>query len=128
MAGGSWDFNTAFEFGGFEPNIDDAEDFKLSTSENSKRFGSPLSEKAIDQAISNQVPEKTRKATQWAVSVFCSWCDARGIENVHDGIEKMSSSVLAELLPRFVMEARRQDETPYPATLMQLVAGIQRYF
>ena len=27
------------------------------------------------------------------------------------------------------MEAHRQDETPYPpATLMQLVAGIQRYF
>ena len=58
MAGGSWDFNTAFEFGGFEPNIDDAEDFKLSTSE---RFGSPLSEKAIDQAISDRVPEKNTK-------------------------------------------------------------------
>ena len=41
----------------------------------------------------------------------------------------MAIEVLADLLPRFVMEARRQDETPYPpATLMQLVAGIQRHF
>ena len=33
------------------------------------------------------------------------------------------------MLPRFVMEAHHQDETPYPpATLMQLVAGIQRHF
>jgi len=41
----------------------------------------------------------------------------------------MAIEVLADLLPRFVTEARHQDETPYPpATLMQLVAGIQRRF
>jgi len=41
----------------------------------------------------------------------------------------MAIEVLADLLPRFVMEACRQDEAPYPpATLMQLVAGIQRHF
>ena len=32
----------------------------------------------------------------------------------------MTIEVLADLLPRFVMEARRKDETPYPpATLMK---------
>ena len=41
----------------------------------------------------------------------------------------MAIEVLANLLARFVMQARRQDETPYPpATLMQLDAGIQRHF
>ena len=37
----------------FELNIDDSDDFDLSSSENSKRFGSPLSQKALDQAISD---------------------------------------------------------------------------
>ena len=61
-----------------------------------------------------------------AVSVFRAWCDARGVK---DAPEKLSIDMLADLLPRFVMEARRQDETPYPpATLMQIVAGIQRHF
>ncbi len=125
MEEGGWGFN-ALNFDEFEPNIDDSEDFKLTTSENSKRFGSPLSAKAIDRAIADRVPEKTRKTTQWAMSVFRSWCDARSI---NEPTEKLSSDMLADLLRRFVMEARRQDETPYPpATLMQIVAGIQRYF
>jgi len=63
---------------------------------------------------------------QWAVSVFGEWCDAHGVK---DATENMAIEVLADLLPRFVMEACRQDETTYPlATLMQLVAGIQRHF
>ena len=66
-----WGFN-AFKFDDFESNIDDPEDFNLGSIENSKRFGPPLSEKALalDQAISDRIPEKTRKTTQWAVSVF----------------------------------------------------------
>jgi len=48
---GGWGLN-AFEFDDFEPNIDDSEDFNLGSTENSKRFGPPLSEKALDQAIS----------------------------------------------------------------------------
>ena len=100
---GGWGFN-AFEFDDFEPNIDDSEDFNLGSTENSKQFGPPLSEKALDQAISDLMPEKTRKTTQWAVSVFRAWCDARGVE---DATENMAIEVLADLLPRFVMEARR---------------------
>ena len=122
---GGWGFN-AFEFDDFEPNIDDSEDFNLGSTENSKRFGPPLSEKALDQATSDRIPEKTRKTTQWAVSVFPAWCDARGVK---DATENMTIEVLADLLLRFVMEAHCQNETPYPpATLMQLLAGIQRHF
>lgn len=126
MEEGGWGFN-ALNFDEFVPNIDDSEDFKLTTSENSKLFGSPLSTKAIDHAIADRVPEKnTKRTTQWAMSVFRSWCDARSI---NEPTEKMSSDMLADLLPRFVMEARHHDETPYPpATLMQIVVGIQCYF
>ena len=78
-----------------EPNIEDSEDFDLSSSKNSKQFGSPLPEKALDQAISDRIPAKPRKATQWAVSVFCAWCDAR---DVKDAPEKLSIDMLVDLL------------------------------
>ena len=121
---GVWGFN-AFKFDDFEPNVDDSEDFNLGSTENSKRFGPPLSVKALDQAISDHIPEKTRKTMQWAVSVFRAWCDAC---RVKDATENMAIELLADL-PSFVMEACHQDETPYPpATVMQLVAGIQRHF
>ena len=45
-----------------------------------------------------------------------AWCDAHGVK---DATENMAIEMLTDLLLRFVMEARRQDETPYPpATLM----------
>ena len=80
------------------------EDFNLGSTENSKQFGPPLSEKALDQAISDRIPEKTRKTRQWAVSVFCAWCDACGVK---DAKENIAIVVLVDLLPRFVMEVRR---------------------
>ena len=79
---GGWGVN-AFEFDDFETNIDDSEDFNLGSTENSKRFGPPLSEKALGQAIRDRIPEKTQKTTQWAVSVFHAWCDARGVKECH---------------------------------------------
>jgi len=95
---------TAFEFDDFEPNIDDSEDFNLGSTENSKQFGPSLTEKALDQAISDRIPEKIRKTMQWAVSVFRAWCDACGVK---DATENMAVVVLVDLLPRFVMEVRR---------------------
>ncbi len=53
-------------------DLDDAEDFKLSKADNSKRFGLSMSAKAIDVAIQSRIPEKTRKTTEWVVSVFRS--------------------------------------------------------
>ena len=59
------------------------EDFNLGSTENSKRFGPTLLEKALDQAIRDCIPEMTRKTMQWAVSVFRAWCDARGVKECH---------------------------------------------
>jgi len=83
---GGWGFN-AFEFDDFEPNINNSEDFNLESTENSKQFGPPLLEKALDQAVSDRILEKTRKTTQWAVCVFRAWCDAR---RVKDATENMA--------------------------------------
>ena len=107
-------------------DFDDKEDFALSNAENLERFGPAISEEAIDQAIRERVPEKTRKATAWAMSVFKTWFDTRGVAG---SIDTLSENALAELLPRFIMEARRQDQNPYPPrTVMQFVSGIQRHF
>ncbi len=55
---------------GFTPDLDDAEDFQLSMAENSDRFGQPISDEALDEAIAKRVPYKTPKTTEWVVSVF----------------------------------------------------------
>ena len=60
------------------------------------------------------------------MSVFRTWFRTRGVAG---SVDELSEDGLAELLPRFIMEARRQDQNPYPPrTVMQLVAGIQRSF
>ncbi len=89
----------------FTPDLDDAEDFQLSKAENSGRFGQPIS----DEAIAKRVPYKKWKTTEWVVSVFQLWSVARGIAK---DITELGVDQLADLLPRFVMEARRQDKTP----------------
>ncbi len=109
----------------FTPDLDDVEDFQLSEAENSDRCGQPISDEALDEAIVKRVPYKTRKTTKWVVSVFRSWFVARGIAK---DITELGADQFANLLPRFVMEARRQDKTPYPPRmLVMLVAGIQRH-
>ncbi len=107
------------------PDLDDAEDFQLSKGANVERFGPSMPKDALDEAIRQRIPLKTQKTTQWAVSVFRLFCNAREIS---DSIENLPVEKLAELLPHFVMEARRQDGTPYPPnTLVMLVSGIQRH-
>ncbi len=111
--------------GNSSPDLDDAEDFQLSKAATIERFGPAISTDAIDEAIALRIPEKTKKTTEWVLSVFRSWCGARGVK---DRVENLSTEEVARLLPNFVMEARRQDGTPYPPnTLVMLVAGIQRH-
>ena len=88
-------------------------------------FGQGTSKEMIDDAILTRIPKKTHQTTQWAVSVFRSWSITREVKKP---FEKLSDEELAELMPHFVMEARRQDKSPYPPnTLVQLVSGIQRH-
>ena len=59
------------------------------------------------------------------MSVFRAWCEVRG---VRAKVEALSVKELSELFPCFIMEARRQDGSPYPPnTLVVLIAGIQRH-
>ena len=61
----SWEFNALdFDKIGERPaptDLDDNEDFQLSHAENSERFEPPMSDHAIDTAIRQRIPEKTRR-------------------------------------------------------------------
>ena len=106
-------------------DFDDKEDFQLMKAQQNERFGVPVSDADVDRAIAERVPEKTRRQTAWAVSVFQSWCVARGEQS---DIVTMDAGTMQQKLCRFILEVRRQDGAPYPAkTLYSIVAGIQRF-
>ena len=52
-------------------DLDDAEDFQLSSDENRERF-ERTTDRDIEKAIDERVPKKTCQTTKWAVSVFCA--------------------------------------------------------
>ena len=127
MAGpsGGHQWEDVFEFLQSEVDFDDCEDFRLSRDQQLLRFGLPKSSDDVDRAIAARVPEKTRRQTSWAMSVFGSWCEARREQS---DILNMDVSTMQEKLCRFLLEARRQDGAPYPAkTLYSIIAGIQRF-
>ncbi len=67
---------------------------------NSDRFGQPISDEALDEAIVKSVHYKTWKTTDWVVSVFRFWSVARAI--VKD-ITELGVDQLVDLLPCFVI-------------------------
>ena len=102
-----FEWENVFSPGNFDPtNVDDVEDFQLSREESDLRFGPSLTSKEVDHAIRDRIPEKTRRSTQWAVSIFRAWCQVHGVKKK---VEVLSVKKLSELLPLFVIEARRQD-------------------
>ena len=105
--------------------IDDAEDFELTEKESEQQFGQACSSSDVTAAIANRIPQNTKLSTCWAHSVWKSWSNIRGITQP---LQEIPAKELNEFLSRFVLEARRQDDSPYPATsLYQLVCGLQRY-
>ena len=76
MEGEAWGFNAI----DFESNIEDSMSVAAKTA-NCTIWISLRESIALDQAISDRLPTKPRKATQWAVSVFRAWCDARGFKD-----------------------------------------------
>ena len=77
------------------------------------------------QVIQSRIPKKTLQTTKWAYGIWNSWCKTR---NISDELTQMTASRMDELLPQFIMEARRQDSEVYPPkTLFQIIASLQRH-
>ena len=108
-----------------EVDLDDKEDFELSAKENMERFRNLVSDHDVARAIERRIPEKTKQTTRWAFCVWSSWCQTR---HVTQPLHEMPLQVIDKHLSRFILEARRQDGSPYPPkTLYQLVCALQRY-
>ena len=63
-----------------QTNVDNAEDFQLSREESDLRFGPSLISEEVDRAIRDWIPEKNRRSTQWAMSIFHALCRVRGVK------------------------------------------------
>ena len=121
----------------------DFEDFKLTSAQLNKRFGKLVNNEEIVDIQQKGKCANTRKDTLWAVGVFNEWRRFRN-EKVATNLGTTSAGVdiskdiyvfvpaldgdlsLKELdfwLCRFVLEANRQDGTPYPATTLKHICG-----
>ena len=75
------------------------------------------------------VPANTKKANNWSRRVFDQWRDHRNSSSTEEKcpsnlLENPDAVSLDYWLSRFVVEARREDGEPYPAsTIVNLLAG-----
>ena len=96
------------------------------------RFASPLPLEEMSSVCEGYTPANTSKNTDWAVRVFNEWRKARPTEEEGecppDLLECPCAEKLNFWLARFVVECRRVDGKPYPAsTLYQILSGLLRY-
>ena len=106
-----------------EPGLELLDDYEV------KQEGSEsilVDDHDIRKLLENQQNANTRKNTKWACNVVSAWRKACG-EFIPDIIH-MDATALELWLTRFVMEARKQDGSEYPAkSLYYIVCGLLRY-
>ena len=94
------------------------------------RFAAPLTDEDIAKKRKNAIPEKTKKDTQYCISVWEAWCKHRR-ENTSCHIPSLTSITLNDLqfwLVRFIHEVRKQNGEEYPPnSLLHLCNGIVRH-
>ena len=101
-------------------------------STSTKRFVSPTSEVDMKKICQGFVPKNTQKATDWAVRVFTEWRAQRNKASSEqcpsDLLEWPVDTALNYWLARFVVEAHRENGSPYPPTsISNMLAGLYRY-
>ena len=108
--------------------LDDREDFKETPAEQSARFGPRASTADLTKLLERSVPKNTKRNTSWGLGVFKSWREhrIRGGDPVPDLLDADVKD-LDRWLPLFLVEARRQDGSPYPPnTLYLIMCALQR--
>ena len=102
--------------------------------ESSKRWGSPKSSSAVQAVRKSGIPENTQRQTKWAVGVWREWAACRRLniiedeEKLHLLMEDFASMKTEDMnfwLCKFVIEARKIDQQPYPPdTLCSICCGL----
>ena len=89
------------------------------------RFGNPITNTKLQEAIQGRVPTNTRRSTNWGMGVWKDWCSER---KVTQAVETMVPKLMCSLLAKFVQEALRKVSKEYPpSSLTNMVSGIQRH-
>ena len=111
----------------------DLEDFQLPSKSKKPRFADPKSSTEMEKLGKGPSVPNTKKCTAWAVRVFEDWRQQRNAATADQQcpenlLENPISDRLNYWLSRFMVEARRADGQPYPATtIYQLLSGLLRY-
>jgi hypothetical protein len=103
----------------------------------SLRWASPKSDDRLLSIRQEGVPMKTRKQTNWSLSVWSQWSSYRQenlIENskrqfpLSAKLTEMPVDAISFWLAKFVVEVRRSDGQPYlPDSLYQICCGLGRF-
>ena len=97
------------------------------------RFSKPTSPSKMKEICEGFVPTNTKKANNWSRRVLNQWREHRNSSSTEEKcpsnlLENPDAVSLDYWLSRFVVEARREDGKPYPAsTIVNLLAGLYRY-
>ena len=97
-----------------------------------RRFNTPKSSEDIAIAKNLAIPEKTEKATLWAVNTWDEWTKQRELSEDERlfgpiSITEMSEDQIRYWVPRFILEVRKKNGDEYPRnSLYQMVCGLQR--
>ena len=102
----------------------------------SSRWGSPVTEGDINSARKAGMPKKSRSQMEWCERVWADWAEYRSKNDMSEeekrhiltgNICEMTPVAMNFWLCRFIMEARRQDNNPYPPqTLKGIACGLMR--
>ena len=102
-----------------------------------RRFGAPVTSSLVEELRKAGMPLKTRNQTAWSCRVWAAWASDRkthpavdeceAMHRLSEDITSMCIDSLQYWLPKFVLEARRQDKDCYPPeSLYSICSGLQR--
>ena len=97
--------------------------------EGSSRYGTFVDDEKISELISSTESKNTRKNTNWALTTFNDWRQARMKETgcTIPELTEQTPSELNKWMRNFVIETRRKDGKPYPPrSLYMLCVGLLR--
>ncbi len=102
----------------------------------SSRFGCPQSTRDIEDIKKAGVPTNTIKSTKWAENVWIAWAknrrcniveDAEKVHQLETDLSEMDTKSVAFWLPKFVVEARKENGECYPPnSLYAMCCGLMR--
>lgn len=102
------------------------------------RFNVFTNDSEVSNMIKSSIPESTRKKSKWAIKVLNDYNNARNQSILNNSSNELmvlneyqdfTKGDLMFLLPKFIIDVRKEDGTQYPSeSLRQLICAIFHYY